>query len=296
MKSCLYVLLTGCLACASNGRQAREFDGVAAAAYVDTMLAFGPRVPGTAGHRRTGDWILKHLQAMAESVEVQAFEHVSEAGDTLAMRNFIARFRPGEESRVLLLAHWDTRPRSDQSKNIGEQNLPVPGANDGASGTAILLGVADALKKVPPALGVDLLFVDGEDYGDFDADTDVLIGSRYFADNLPDGYQPLFAVLFDMVGDANLEIFQEANSVNAAPEVVERVWSKARDLGYGRVFRSSVGYSLIDDHMPLVEKGIRAIDVIDFDYPYWHTAQDTRDKISVQSLQIVGEVAVALTR
>ena len=200
---------------------------------------------------------------------------------------------------MLFLAHWDTRPHADQSANLAAQRLPVPGANDGASGVAVLLGVADALKAKPPAVGVDLLFVDGEDYGDFADSTEVLIGSRYFAAHQPAGYPPLYAVLFDMVGDKNLEIYYEGNSQGVAPEVVDRVWRIARDLGYGRVFVPGAReHTLIDDHVSLQRAGMHAIDVVDFvTGPGTGTRQTTRStRCSAQSLQIVGDVAVALLR
>jgi Zn-dependent M28 family amino/carboxypeptidase len=138
--------------------------------------------------------------------------------------------------------------------------------------------------------------VDGEDYGDFADSTDVLIGSRYFAAHQPPGYPPLYAVLFDMVGDKNLEIYYEGNSQAVAPEVVDRVWRTARDLGYAGVFHPGVKHTLIDDHVSLQRAGVHAIDVVDFDYPYWHTTDDTIDKVAAASLQIVGDVAVALVR
>ncbi|HXV86766.1 MAG TPA: M28 family peptidase [Gemmatimonadales bacterium] len=285
--------VAGCATGAAAGRG--EFDGETALGYVEAQVAFGPRIPNTAGHQRTGDWILTQLQARADTVDVQAFWHVTVTGDTLRLRNFIGRFRPGMQDRILYLAHWDTRPRADQSRNLADQQRPVPGANDGASGVAILLGVADALKRRPPELGVDLLFVDGEDYGDFAVDRDVLLGARHYASTAgPE--RPLFAVLFDMVGDADLMIPQEGHSAQRAPEVVERVWAKARELGYGRVFRPTVSGAVTDDHIPLLDAGFRAIDVIDFDYPYWHTIEDTVDKVSARSLKAVGDVAVALLR
>jgi hypothetical protein len=285
-------------ACGSSHRaRVREFDGNRAFGYLEQQMRFGPRIPATPAHERTGDWILERLRATADTVIVQPITHVTRGGTTLHLRNFLARFRPGAADRVLFLAHWDTRPHADQSQNIGQQRLPVPGANDGASGVAVLLGVADALKAKPPALGVDLLFVDGEDYGDFAADTDdVLIGSRYFAAHQPAGYPPLFAVLFDMVADKDQQFYYEANSAAFAPEVVDRVWRTAADLGYGRVFIPGVNHSLIDDHVALQKAGIHAIDVVDFDYPYWHTTDDTIDKVSAASLQVVGDVAVALVR
>ena len=290
----LPILLLG--ACRASAGGTSEFDGTRALAYVEQQLAFGPRVPNTVGHRQTGDWLERELRSRADTVIVQAFTHRTGRGDTLALRNFLAQFQPRATERVLLLAHWDTRPKADKSPNLGQQRLPVPGANDGGSGVAVLLGVADALKARAPVVGVDLLFVDGEDYGDFSDSTETLLGSRYFARHLPAGYTPLYAVLFDMVGDKDLEILQEGNSVAFAPEVVQRVWSIAERIGYGRVFVSRVGDSFTDDHLPLQQVGIRAIDVIDFTYPYHHTTDDTIDKVSAASLKIVGDVAVALVR
>ena len=273
-----------------------EFDGPRALGYVERQLAFGPRVPNTAGHRGAGDWLAAELAARADTVIVQAWTHVTARGDTLALRNFFARFRPEAAERVLYLAHWDTRPVADRSANLAAQRQPVPGANDGASGVAVLLGIADALKARAPAVGVDLLFVDGEDWGDFGDSTEALIGSRHFAANLPPGYQPLYGVLFDMVGDKDLQLYWEGYSHAYAPEVVQRVWAYADRLGYGRVFQPGVRHTLVDDHVPLQEAGLRVIDVIDFDYPYWHTTEDTFDKVSAASLKIVGEVAIALVR
>jgi Zn-dependent M28 family amino/carboxypeptidase len=285
------------LACGSGGKgAAREFDGRTAFAYLERQMSFGPRVPNTPGHQRTGDWLEAQLRERADTVIVQAFTQRTSRGTTLRLRNFFARFRAQATERVLFVAHWDTRPRADKSPNLGQQRLPVPGANDGASGVAVLLGVADALKARAPGIGVDLLFVDGEDYGDFSDSTETLLGSRYFAAHLPPAYTTLFAVVFDMVGDKDLQIPQEGHSVSGAPEVVQRVWDTAERLGYGRVFVRRVGEALTDDHVPLQQAGIRAIDVIDFDFPSHHTTEDTIDKVSAASLQIVGDVAVALVR
>jgi len=288
---------------AGRSTGAREFDGARAFTSVERQMAFGPRVPGTAGHRQTGDWILAELRARADTVIVQEFDQRTSKGERLRLRNFLARFQPAAAERILFLAHWDTRPRADRSANLAAQRRPVPGANDGASGVAVLLGVAEALRTrpPPPALGVDLLFVDGEDYGDFSDTTETLIGSRYFARHLPTGYAPLYAVLFDMVGDRDLQIYQEGNSVAFAPEVVQLVWRAADALGYGQVFLPQPGEAITDDHLPLQQAGIRAIDVIDLHYggptnPWHHTTEDTIDKVSAASLQIVGDVAMALIR
>lgn len=290
------VLALACQARAGGGESKTEFNGRTAFTYIERQMAFGPRIPNTPGHQKTGDWLLAELRARADTVIVQEFRQRTSKGQTLQLRNFFARFRPQATDRILFLAHWDTRPFADKSANLGQQRMPVPGANDGASGVAVLLGVADALKSKPPTVGVDLLFVDGEDYGDFTDSTETLIGSRYFAKHLPAGYTTLFAVLFDMVGDKDLQILQEGYSISGAPEVVQRVWRIAQERGYGRVFVNRAGTALTDDHVPLQQAGIRAIDVIDFDFPYHHTTEDTIDKVSAESLQIVGDVAVALVR
>jgi hypothetical protein len=297
--SCVvFVFTIACQARAGDGghRAPVEFNGRTALTYIERQMSFGPRIPGKPGHQQEADWLLAELRARADTVIVQDITHRLRSGAVLHLRNFFAQFKPEASERVLFLAHWDTRPMADKSENLGQQRMPVPGANDGASGVAVLLGVADALKAQPPANGVDLLFVDGEDYGDFGDTNDVLIGSRWFAAHQPPGYQPLFAVLFDMVGDKDLQIFQESQSVAFAPEVVQRVWRVAADRGHGRYFIPSVKYPLTDDHVSLQKAGIHAIDVVDFDYPYWHTTDDTIDKVSAESLQIVGDVAVALVR
>ena len=296
MRGLIGVLLTAAVACGGSSRARPQFDGQAALGYVEQQLAFGPRVPNTEGHRRAGDWILEQLRHRAGSVEVQEFTHVTQSGDTLQLRNLIGKFRPEMTDRVLYMAHWDTRPYADKARNLAQQRLPVPGANDGASGVALLLAVADALQLIPPTFGVDLVFVDGEDYGDFSVGDDVLIGSRHYAEQMDRTQLPLFAVIWDMIGDRDLRLYQEGYSVSRAPEVVERVWRRAAELGYGDVFRPTVGYTVIDDHVPLQDAGVRAIDVIDFEFPPWHTTEDTIDKVSAESLQIVGEVAVALVR
>ena len=272
-----------------------SFDGQKAYQYVQAQLAFGPRVPGTDGHRRAGDWMVERLRASADTVAEQAWTHTTADGTRLPMRNVLARFNPQAAERVLYLAHWDTRPVADGESDAAKRTLPIPGANDGASGVAMLLALADALKAERPSQGVDILLVDGEDYGDFDRDRDVFIGSRYFAEHLPaPGYRPIFGVLWDMVGDRDLQIYQEQNSVSAAPEVVARVWREAESLGYGRVFIPQVKHSINDDHIPLLRAGLRVIDVIDFDFDHHHKLTDNLAMVSAASLQVVGDVAMAL--
>lgn len=280
------------LACGTD-KPPRPFDGQAALRAVEAQVAFGPRIPGTPGHAAQAAWLDSLLRPLADTLIVQRWTHVTATGDSLPLVNFVARFNPGAGERILFLAHWDTRPRADGPESR-DSSAAVPGANDGASGTAVLLGVAAALRQAPPSVGVDVLLVDGEDYGVFDEKADVLLGSRYYAAHPAPGPPPLYAVLLDMVGDRDLQIYEEGNSVTGAPEVVALVWRVAREAGHGNVFIPTLRYTITDDHLSLQAMGIRAIDVVDFDYPYWHTPEDTPDKVSAQSLQTVGEVVLAL--
>lgn len=276
-------------------RPRTAFDGHAALALIKTQLDFGPRIPGTDGARRCGDWIIEQMRARADTVIVQSWTHQTADGVSLPLRNILARFRPTATDRVLYVTHWDTRPISENASNAADQKKPVPGANDGASGTALFIELGDVLKRTPPTVGVDLLFVDGEDYGSFTPPRDVLLCATYFASHLPSpDYKPLFGVLWDMIGDRELDIYQEGNSMQQAPEIVARVWRAAADLGYDKYFIPQYRYTVTDDHLPLLKAGLRVIDVIDLDYPAHHTPDDTFNKVSAQSMQIVGDVATAL--
>jgi len=278
-----------------------EFDGEAALKYAGAQVAFGPRIPGSPGHRKAGDWIVAQMKQRGATVVEQTWSHTTKNGHTLPLRNILARFNPQATARVLYLTHWDTRPTADMEPDPADQLKPIDGANDAASGVGLFVALADALQKKPSALGVDLLFVDGEDYGNFNPNVDVLLGSTYFASHLPEpGYKPVFGILFDMIGDADLHILQEDNSAMRAPEVVQRVWSKASEMGRGDIFVQRSSGPITDDHIPLLDAGLKVIDVIDLDYglgnSYHHTLQDTMDKISAKSLKIVGDVALALLR
>lgn len=290
-------------------RPKTAFNADSAFSYTRQQVAFGPRVPGTPGAEKAGDWIVKMMKARADTVIEQRWKHKTLKGDSIPLRNILARFNPKATQRVLYVTHWDTRPMADSDPVLGNRGTPILGANDGASGVGLFVALGDALKKTPANVGVDLLFVDGEDYGaSFDPPyADVLLGSQYFANNPPSpDYKPIYGVLWDMIADANLNILQEPKSMAAAPEVVTRVWQKAADLGYSRFFiPKAYPYAVTDDHVPFIEKGYRVIDVLDLDYGppgpdgeaspnYHHTLQDTMEHISAKSLQIVGDVALAL--
>jgi hypothetical protein len=298
--------LAGCDRLPARAKTAFVADS--AMSYTKQQLAFGSRVPGTPQAQRAGDWIVSAMKARADTVIEQRWTHRTADGKDLPLRNVLARFKPDAPQRILYVTHWDTRPIADADPVLGNRGTPIPGANDGAAGVGLFIALGDALKKTPPNIGVDLLFVDGEDYGkSFDAPwADVLIGSQYFAEHLPSpGYKPVFGILWDMIADKDLNILQEGNSMRQAPEVVTRVWQKAAEMGYDRYFIPRPGYDVTDDHIPLLNKGLRVIDVIDLDYGplgadgaanpnYHHTLQDTIDKISARSLQVVGDVALGV--
>ena len=235
-----------------------------------------------------------YLGDRADTVVLQEFEHTGPEGERLELTNVFARFRTDLPDRVLLVAHWDTRPTADAEGDPEDRARPIPGANDGASGVAVLLELADVLSRHSPPLGVDLRLVDGEDY----ATDHMYLGAIHFAEHKPLGYEPLYGVLVDMVADRTPVYPQEGYSRQYAPEVVERVWRMAERLGYARYFPRSPGIAVSDDHVPLNEAGIRTIDIIDFDYgpgnAYWHTLDDDLENVSPEGLGVVGTVLAEL--
>ena len=303
-----FPVLGACDSLPGASRAHTAFDAAAALRYTQAQVDFGPRVPGSPAWTRAGDWIVANMRTRADTVIEQRWWHRTLKGDSIPLRNVLARWNPKATQRILYLTHWDSRPTADSDPVLGNRNTPIPGANDGAAGVGLFVALGDALKKLPPTVGVDLLFVDGEDYGtSFDPPyADVLLGSQYFVTHLPTpDYHPLYGVLFDMIADKDLNILQEAKSVATAPEVVNRVWARAAEFGYDGYFLPKGGEDMIDDHVPFIDRGFHVIDVIDSDYGprdangtlvtnYHHTLQDTMDKISARSLQIVGDVALSL--
>jgi len=271
-----------------------SFDGNRAYEILNKVVSHGPRNPGSTGHQACLTYMNATLQGLADTVRVQQFSHRGYGGELLQMFNIIASFRPDKPSRILLCTHWDTRPRAERDPDAGRRNEPIVGANDGGSGVAVLLEIARLLKEVPPPVGVDLVFFDGEDYG-MEGDTpNYLLGARHFATTKPSDYVPRFGILLDMIGDAQLEIPREGHSMKFAPDIVDLVWDKAATLGYGQ-FSNFEEEPITDDHLPLNAVGIKTIDLIDFSYPdethrYWHTHSDTPDKCSAESLEAVGTV------
>lgn len=274
-------------------RSAPSFPAGQAYDYLLRQCALGPRCPGSVGHERMKVFLREELRSCAERVEEQPFLHSAENGrDTLRLLNFVARFSPENKRRILLCAHWDTRPWADQDLTVENRRTPILGANDGGSGVAVLLAVAKTLKQNPPPVGVDIVFFDGEDYGTETRPDDYLLGSKFYARTLAQPY-PRLAILLDMVGDRDLQLYQERNSLLFAPKETKEIWKQAAEAGHTE-FRPQAKYTVTDDHLPLMARGIPSVDVIDFDYPYWHTLEDTPDKCSRHSLQVVGDVVLRM--
>jgi len=267
-------------------------DGVRALARVKQQVSFGPRVPGTPGHAALRAWLVAELERLGARVERQAFADTV-AGQVWPLENVIARFGPAQGRRIALLAHYDTRPWSDKDPDISRRGEPLPGANDGGSGVAVLLEVAELLHVRAPAVGVDLVFLDGEDLGRPEAPDDYCRGSKGYARRLPakgDAARPVAGFVFDMVGDRDLGIWDEGYSASRATNLVDVVHEAARATRASH-FHEGVRHTLIDDHIPLLEAGMPAVDIIDFDYAAWHTMADTPEQVSAESLAEVARVA-----
>lgn len=252
------------------------FDAQRAYQNVKDQVAFGPRLPGSEAHQRTIDWISGELRRAGWQVEIQQATRLGHP-----IRNIIAK-RGSSAPWIILGAHFDTRLVADRDPDPAKRTQPVPGANDGASGVAVLLEIA----RVLPASSsgqVWLVFFDAEDQGNLPG-WDWILGSRVFAESLTT--KPDAVVVLDMVGDAQLNIHPELAS-NAALNLY--IWNIAAQLHYQQYFIPTSKYNILDDHVPFLEAGIKAVDIIDIDYTAWHTTGDTPDKVSPESLKIVGE-------
>ena len=254
--------------------QTQPFDGQRALADVETQVAFGPRTPGSSGHAQVQDWMRAELSEAGWESRIQSAEMLGHP-----VQNVIA-YRGDTRPQIILGAHYDTRMFADNDPDPAKQLEPVPGANDGASGVAVLLELARVLPA--DSAPVWLVFFDAEDNGRIEG-WDWILGSQAFVEGLE--FQPEAAVIVDMIGDADQNIYIERNS---DPELVQEIWGVAAELGYEQSFIPRPKYSMLDDHTPFLQAGIPAVDIIDFDYPYWHTTEDTVDKVSAESMETVG--------
>ena len=283
-----------------------DFDADTAFSYIARQVAMGPRVPGSEANARCAAMIESELvRHGASDVKVQRGEVMAFTGETLPVSNVMGSYNPGASRRILLVAHYDTRPWADSDPNGENRMQPVPGANDGASGVGVLLEIARQLGKKAPRAGVDLLFVDAEDYGKSDGfgnhDETWCLGTQYWTRNMPYAQDslPRYAILLDMVGGMGAKFHREYFSNNYAPDIVDKVWSIARRSGQGERFVNTAGGAVVDDHVFLNHAGIPAIDIIESKNtetssfnPTWHTVDDDIEAIDVSTLDAVGQVVL----
>ncbi|MCF7920891.1 MAG: M28 family peptidase [Candidatus Cloacimonetes bacterium] len=278
----MLVLLAGC-----SGK-VPEFDGNFAYKMLLEQCELGARVPGSPEIELCRDYIISKLQKYGAEVNDQTFS-VEIEGDTLSGVNIIGSFYPELSRRILFGAHYDTRPWSDKEEDTEKWQIPVPGGNDGASGVAVLLELGRILSTtMPPEYGVDLVFFDLEDMGQYEQNDSWCLGSEYFAQNYS-GEKPELAIVIDMIGDNDLEIPLEYHSYHNSPALVRKIWNIADRLEISE-FKTRIDKAVFDDHYRLIQAGFNAIDIIDFDYEWWHTTRDTPDKCSAESLRKVGRV------
>lgn len=283
-------------------RLSPEFNADSAFAYTQAQVDFGPRIPSTEAHARCAAYLEKKLKSFGGEVFVQSAPVKTYDGKSHQLKNIIAAFYPEKTQRILITAHWDARPFSDQDQDEANRNKPFDAANDGASGVAVILEIARQIQLKDPGVGVDLILWDIEDYGnahdESTHDTSWCIGSQYWAKNPPvKGYKPLYGINLDMVGGANAQFAKDEISRKYAPQVVQKVWDIAAELGYASYFINEDSGSLIDDHYWVNQAGIPCIDIIHYTdkeqfYKNWHTQFDNMANIDRNTLKAVGQVVL----
>jgi Zn-dependent M28 family amino/carboxypeptidase len=277
------------------------FDADSAYSYVDRQVAFGPRVPNTSSHKACADYLVTELERHGAKLFLQEAALTAYNGDKLNAKNIIGSFNPDAKKRILLFAHWDSRPYADHDKDEANHKKSIDGADDGGSGAGVLLEIARQIGLNNISTGIDIIFFDAEDYGtpefvkEYKENTWCL-GSQHWAKNphIPN-YKANFGILLDMVGSKGANFYKESTSVKYAGQYVELVWSAARNLGYGRYFVNAGGGGIIDDHQYVIaERGIPCLDIINSNPntgfgEHWHTVNDNMDIIDRQTLKAVGQ-------
>lgn len=279
-----------------------------AMAYCQAQCDFGPRTMNSKAHDLCEEWIINKFKGFGLEVETQKADLTGWDGTKLHSTNIIAHFNPQAERRILICAHWDSRPWADNDPDSTNWHKPVLAANDGASGVGVMLEVARLLQNdTTLAIGVDLVCFDAEDYGtpqwaekNEDSENTWALGAQYWAKNLPENYKPQFGILLDMVGGQGAKFYQEQFSLRYAASIVDKVWSAARHAGYGSMFTNEVGGQITDDHIPVNEAGIPTVDVIPC-YPdcrqssfgpTWHTINDDMEHLDANTLKAVGQTLI----
>lgn len=287
-----------------------DFNADSAYAFTQAQCDFGPRDMNSKGHEECGAWIVAKFKGYGCKVTTQEADLKGYDGTTLKSTNIMAQYNPGATTRILLCAHWDSRPWADNDPDSANWHKPILAANDAASGVAVMLEIARLLQKnaLPSGFGVDFVCFDAEDWGtpQWEANQDAsgdswALGAQHFAVNLPQGYEARYGILLDMVGGMNAKFYKEGISNQYAPEIVKKVWRAARQAGFGSYFPQQEGGMITDDHIPLNQKaGIPTIDIIPY-YPdcqqssfgpTWHTLADNMDNIDRNTLKAVGQTVI----
>ncbi len=282
------------------------FDADSAYTYVANQVAFGPRVPNTPAHKACGDYLAAELQRLGAKVYQQEATLTAYDGTRLEARNIIGSFDAANSERILLFAHWDSRPYADHDPDPAHYKTPIDGADDGASGVGALLEIARQIGQKKPNVGIDIIFFDAEDYGTPEfvnsfTPNSWCLGSQFWAKNphVPN-YTARYGILLDMVGARGATFFKELQSLRFAAPIVEMVWSVARDLGYGKFFINADGGAITDDHQYVhAGRNIPCIDIINYDpetksgfADYWHTRKDNMENIDKETLKAVGQTVL----
>ena len=288
--------------------QAPAFSADSAYAFIEQQVTFGPRVPNSEAHLATADFLVNKLESYGAQVQRQKFEAEAFDGTALQLQNIIASFNPEQRKRILLAAHWDTRPFADKDSERSQE--PIDGANDGGSGVGVLLEIARLMQQQAPEVGVDIILFDGEDYGEpegYDKSSESsnqvwwCLGSQHWSENKHQkNYMAYYGILLDMVGAKNAKFYREGVSMRAAPSVVKKVWGQAHELGHGRYFVYEDSPEIVDDHIYVnYNAKIPMIDIVEYApgtdayfADYHHTHEDNMDIISKETLQAVGETVV----
>lgn len=280
---------------------APAFNADSAFAFVQKQVDFGPRVPGTPQHKACAQWLEATLKQYAPATNTQSATVTAHNGKKLPVYNIIAAFNPNAARRILLAAHWDTRPNADQDTERTDQ--PILGANDGASGVGVLLEIARLLAANPiNTLGVDIILFDTEDYGDYGVENSFCLGSQYWSKNPhTPGYRAEYGILLDMVGAPDAIFLQEQNSLSYAPDVVKKVWATGNELGFGSYFiNKPTRTPITDDHLYVNQIAkIPMIDIIHYTYEgnfgaFWHTHKDNMNVVSKPTLHAVGQTVTTV--
>ncbi len=318
LKFSLLLILFGLFSCANTSKKTNaeskksvvaekivvpEFNADSAYQFIEQQLAFGPRVPESKAHKLCGDYLEQTLKRFTPNVIRQDFITRLANKTIVNGTNFIGSFLPEEKNRILLCAHWDSRPFADRDLDESKQNMPIDGANDGASGVGVLLEIARQLSIHNSKIGVDIVFFDVEDSGEYGSNDSWALGSQYWSKNPHQiNYRARYGILLDMVGAANPYFTKESTSLQYAPDILQKVWLTAERIGYKNYFVDEKTGGILDDHVYINQNmGIPTIDIIHYTdetssgfFKHWHTTKDNLNSIDKFSLKVVGQTVITV--